>query len=358
MCKTIKLATIAILCVAIVGVSLSIYYGVNIGIPSSLLPNNEDTETSTGGNEDTETNTGSGYAEESGYESVECEKTNIVSNGNGQLPIYQSITKEEGIIYGQGATDNGNIDLKMDIYHPGSSFLNRNYQKYPLMIHIHGGSFTGGSKSDGYMKSLSEFWAHRGFVVASIDYRLMGNSPIVSNNMKPVLDYVTLNLSDVLKNEAQAKAAVCAVEDTLTAYDYLKNLNFVDLDKVVLNGYSAGAITALWAAYGVDNFAIDRPPIKAVLSHWGMLVTEKDQMKALVDQPYEPPVFLIHATGDGTVPYDGTQLLADRMHNLKFPYALHCQESGTHAIDIAATIHTGSMTILNAEVLFLANILI
>mmetsp|Transcript_24902 Transcript_24902/g.30606 ORF Transcript_24902/g.30606 Transcript_24902/m.30606 type:complete len:342 (+) Transcript_24902:149-1174(+) len=286
------------------------------------------------------------------YSQVGCIKTPIVDSGHSSTTEFPYIV-EENIAYGKGKVQNGDKDLYMDVYRPD---ILVDGLRYPLMIHIHGGSFISGSKSDSYIISLSEFWASQGFVVASINYRLVGDSPIVSDAMESVRDYVIENLSDVLQSSAQGVAATCAVEDTLTAYDYLKKLSYVNPDEVIMNGYSAGAITALWATYGIDTFGISPPPVKAVLSHWGMLVTDKDATETMVPSN-EPPAFLVHATGDSIVPYDGTQLLANRFETLEKPYALHCQESGSHSIDIDKTMHSDDMTILEAENLWLSSIM-
>ncbi len=67
--------------------------------------------------------------------------------------------------------------------------------------------------------------------------------------MREICEYVIANLLEVLKSEAQGVAAVSAVEDTLVAYNYLKNLKCVDSNVVVMNGYSAGKITASWVTF-------------------------------------------------------------------------------------------------------------
>lgn len=335
----------AVICVLLIGVSIGVYYGA--------VGNNESGSMSSGGG-NSPTSAGPSPTNDDEVDGnsaqVGCIKTPVeASTPKFQ---YQSIQMIEDVNYGKGAVNKGEVELLLDVYHPPNQG-----KKYPLMIHIHGGSFTSGSKSDGYMKSASEFWAQHGFVVASIDYRLAGDSPVVSREMEPVYEYVVENLSEVLKSDQQAQAATCAVEDTLAAYNYLKGLEYVDGDVVVMNGYSAGAITALWATYGVDNFNIDRPPVKAVLSHWGLLVMDQDEINSMVPKKNEPPVFLVHATGDSVVPYDGTQYLANRQHSLNMPYVLHCEESGSHAIGIEKTTHTGDMSILDAELAWIENIL-
>ena len=60
------------------------------------------------------------------------------------------------------------LDLKLDIYYPKTDvFKNR-----PLVMLIHGGAFYIGSKESAAEQELATSLAKRGYVVASIDYRL------------------------------------------------------------------------------------------------------------------------------------------------------------------------------------------
>ena len=60
-------------------------------------------------------------------------------------------------------------NLQLDIYQPlGDTENNR-----PLIILAHGGSFIAGVRTNPSMVSLGEAFAKRGYVVASISYRLM-----------------------------------------------------------------------------------------------------------------------------------------------------------------------------------------
>ena len=119
-------------------------------------------------------------------------------------------------------------DLFMDIYQP----VNDQVSKRPLIIFAHGGSFIFGDKSD--MESFCTFWAQRGFVTASVQYRLFAGIPTPATMFD---------------------AAVKAVSDMKGAYRFFKtdaaNLNIYQIDttKIFIGGLSAGAITALHAAY-------------------------------------------------------------------------------------------------------------
>ena len=69
----------------------------------------------------------------------------------------------------QTVTYSDTYSLQMDIYTPsGDVCVNR-----PLIILAHGGSFIGGSKSNPTVVDLCETFAKRGYVAASINYRLL-----------------------------------------------------------------------------------------------------------------------------------------------------------------------------------------
>ena len=61
-----------------------------------------------------------------------------------------------------------NSGLDMDVYTPDGD----TYTERPLIIFAHGGSFFTGNKNNPSMISLCESFAKRGYVTASIQYRL------------------------------------------------------------------------------------------------------------------------------------------------------------------------------------------
>lgn len=58
------------------------------------------------------------------------------------------------------------------------------------MVVVHGGGFSGGSKTQSNVVAWSRAFASRGFLVASIDYRLSGTRPIPSARVRPLYDAV------------------------------------------------------------------------------------------------------------------------------------------------------------------------
>ena len=282
---------------------------------------------------------------------VGCVKTTVEQDLlNWDLPSYD-VTVEEDVVYGYGSVGNGDpMALKLDIYRP---VTNNNIIKHPLMIHIHGGSFKGGDKSGKSTGAESSSgWAKRGYVVASINYRLSGDNPAPSTKSNDLKNYLT----EQSTGNDPINAIVASIEDTLAAIDFMKLKEYVDPTVIVMNGYSAGAITSLWTTFGVDNFGYDQPPIKAVVSHWGSLVYDQEEVNKLIPR-VDVPAFLVHATGDSLVSYTGSQYLANRFETLGMQYILHCRESGDHAIGIDSVEHQDGLTILEAEQYWVRNIL-
>ena len=124
--------------------------------------------------------------------------------------------------YGQVTTT-----LKMDIYQP----VNDNLNKRPVIIFAFGGGFVNGSRTEASMVQLCQAFAKRGFVTASIDYRLGMN----------------------IGNEELSKRAVYrALQDGRSAVRFFrKNADTygVDANQIFISGHSAGAFLALQSVY-------------------------------------------------------------------------------------------------------------
>ena len=107
-------------------------------------------------------------------------------------------------MYGTGKTgDDQRVELVLDIAVPNTETA----ALRPLMVQIHGGGSKKGSRI-GFGKDLFDRAAQRGWVVASIDYRLMGDDPLPRPQMQEMLDAMGDDASD----PDQYRAAVAAVE--------------------------------------------------------------------------------------------------------------------------------------------------
>ena len=116
----------------------------------------------------------------------------------------------------------------MDIYQPKGDQLS----KRPLIILAHGGYFLFGDKNEFSEEAVT--LAKAGYVVASINYRLIDVESSDTASMKAVID---------------------AIQDIRAAVRYFfrdaKTVNKygIDTDRIAIGGYSAGAVTSLHYAY-------------------------------------------------------------------------------------------------------------
>lgn len=185
-------------------------------------------------------------------------------------PVYP-VAVESAIVYGQGqvgAPAPGSKNLLLDLYRPvGAEAAG---ERSPALVIIHGGGFTGGSRTQAELVTIARALAARGFVAVSIDYRLAPDAPVPSTRVASILGPATAGTSGA--DLAQRTAAVAAIDDGLTAVDWLQaNANRFNIDpaQIGLLGGSAGAITAVHLGYILDDYGIAANPFSFVVDLWG-----------------------------------------------------------------------------------------
>ena len=122
-------------------------------------------------------------------------------------------------------------NLTLDLYRPAFA-----EGSLPVVVVVHGGGWTDGDKRE--LPDLNEYLASRGYVVASIEYRLAPRWPFPA-----------------------------AQEDVSAAIDYVKDLahtHSLNPERIALIGRSAGGQVALLASYTSND-----PAIKGVVSFYG-----------------------------------------------------------------------------------------
>jgi hypothetical protein len=119
------------------------------------------------------------------------------------------------------------VNLKMDIYTPvGDNLVDR-----PVVIFAFGGGFVNGNKTENSMVKLCQAYAKRGFVTASIDYRLGMN---ISN--------IELSKRAVYRAIQDGRSAVRFFRKNATTYK-------VNPNKIFIAGHSSGGFIALHNIY-------------------------------------------------------------------------------------------------------------
>lgn len=154
-------------------------------------------------------------------------------------------------------------DRTLDLYVPKEKD-----KKYPVLIFVHGGGFSGGDKEG--TKELCSNISKQGFIVASINYRLYLKGKNITEARADVNMGKGLPENGKFYPELQ-KAVEIASEDIVLALGWLKKntskYNF-DLKSIALGGGSAGSMAVLYTAYLSGQRKL---PVKAVINLWGGL---------------------------------------------------------------------------------------
>ncbi len=197
-----------------------------------------------------------------------------------------AVEVDSDIVYATGAVRSpnvGEIDLLLDVYRPADANLPA---LRPGFILIHGGGFIRGSKTNVTMVGFGNAYAQRGYVAASINYRLVGDDPPTE---------------DLAQNPSspQSVAAAAARVDAARAVEWMRTNAAryrIDPSRIAIGGYSAGAITSMGVAY--RDPGVDGADVQVVLSLSGSL----REAESILDAD-EAPLIMIHGTVDETVPF-------------------------------------------------------
>ena len=239
-------------------------------------------------------------------------------DGRYETEIFDEVSKsivEYTDVYDWSALDSG---LDMDIYQPvGDTATNR-----PVLIFAHGGVYVTGNKNNPPMVSLCEAFAKRGYVTASIQYRLTSSLSLLSPNASDIFSQTVLNsVSDM-------KAAVRYFRKDVAENN---NTYGINPDLIFVGGYSAGAVTAAHLSVIDDNqipvefqsFYDEAGGIEGNSGNSGyssevsgaILLAGAINTLDFIDVDDEPIVSL-HASDDNTVSYE----CANALGNASLPF--------------------------------------
>ena len=164
-------------------------------------------------------------------------------SGRYNTEIFTDITVTSGIFYGSNTNTSffgAEVieDLYLDFYEPAGDDL----ENRPLILMLFGGSFIGGSRTSSDIVEICTRYAKMGYVAAAIDYRLTAELILFANE------------------ETAYKAAAKGIHDLKGAIRYFRmnddlyNDYKIDTGRIYAGGVSAGAISAVNAAYlNIDN---------------------------------------------------------------------------------------------------------
>ncbi len=182
---------------------------------------------------------------------------------------------------------NDSLKLELDLFLPKG----KQAGKTPLLIHVHGGGFGGGQSKDGH--HICSYAASKGYAAASITYSLYMKGK-------------NFSCGGILTEKVKAiQIAANQLQQAVVFFINNKETYNIDPAKIFISGSSAGAETALHAAFW-DKAMMQLYPGKlpegfkyaGIISGAGAIMDIN-----LINKNTLVPVLLFHGSCDRTVPY-------------------------------------------------------
>ncbi|QKJ32491.1 alpha/beta hydrolase [Mucilaginibacter mali] len=242
--------------------------------------------------------------------------------------VFKEVTVESNQSYKPDAGKDEQKSYLFDLYQPKADDATGR----PLIIWMHGGGFKLGTKRAKAVRFLSENFAQRGYVCASINYRLSKENPL-------------------LHFDALLRASYYATQDAKRAVAYFRKnaaKYHIDPDKIILAGNSAGGFMALDAVYAknedfgrmasipdaeISKNGLPNQPVFAVINYWGGIYNLEWLKNA------RTPIISVHGSEDGLVPIThkdaplhGSLDIQQKADELHIPNTLKIFEGYSHEL--------------------------
>ncbi|MEO1289973.1 MAG: alpha/beta hydrolase [Chloroflexota bacterium] len=283
---------------------------------------------------------------------------NVVAQDEASAPTVYALPQYEvevtTHVYAQGLTHDEwrsesaeEMDLLLDVYEPIGAPDNR-----PAMIVIHGGAFRLGSRDDGRFVRMSEYFASRGWVTISIDYRLVqdyGTIPL--SWQQGVQEFVDPSAHDetmaIYTASRDAKAAVRWFYANADEYQ-------INTDYITALGMSAGASLAIMlgttdAELYRDELSLAEDPtlISTNLEqpadvHTVVAFSMTPAANTLMETIYgintfdetDAPLMIMNGTDDRLVDINEADMLSDQYEETGVPHAYYRIEGAGHSLQM------------------------
>ena len=230
--------------------------------------------------------------------------TGHVSGGQPEAPIPENVQYVRDVEFCKG----GGHPLLLDWYIPKE----RPHKPSPVVIWIHGGGWVGSDKSE---NQIPVFLSARGWMVASINYRLSGEAtfPAAIEDCKCAIRYVRANAAKY-EIDPQRIGLVGS-----SAGAHLSLLAGLADEKAGLEGTGgwpgvSSRVAAVASLKGVSDFTVGHKAFQdgqgiAPSRFLGGTMEEKPEAYRKASpltwlSPDDPPILLLHGDDDTTVPYD------------------------------------------------------
>lgn len=248
------------------------------------------------------------------------------------------------------------VDLSLDLYRPQNAPANR-----PAMILIHGGGFTTGSKEDTNIVEMANYFASRGWVCISINYRLAAARGTLSTAWG---NYVLNNVASMEREQSYAMYPAARDAKAAVRWLYANAATYgINTNYMTALGGSAGSF--LGNMLGITNAGDFRDEslsivdttlstanlsagstIHTVIDHWGG-INHMTYLQAIDSQSRfdanDPPISIVHGTADADVPFSQAEALRDAYISTGAPYEFNALAGAGHGA-WSATINGRSLS--------------
>jgi acetyl esterase/lipase len=242
-------------------------------------------------------------------------------------PVPEDVSAHTSLTY----VTVGDNELKLDIYSPKNTV-----KPAPLVVLVHGGCWMDGTREE--MGFYAVNLARRGYVTASVDYRLSEEAPYPAaiDDLRSALQWLTTNAS---------------------TYD-------IDPSRIALMGASAGGHLVEYLGYAANTSTKEYPnglgpKVQAIIPLYGWSdltdasVNYQYYMELFLGSKYadapklyeeaspithvdkhDPPTLLLHGTIDTIVPITQADKLAKKLEQNDVPYIYAPFKGGYHGYDM------------------------
>lgn len=216
-------------------------------------------------------------------------------------------------------------ELQLDILYPEVKLT----KSYPVVVYIHGGGFIRGDKDEIYdLKPLVDEWHKNGWIVVSINYRLLFGDKIFPDNYRDVKDAIYWIINNKSKYNFDTDQ-ICAVGHS--AGGTLALLTGLNHDKVNCIVSMSGP-TKL---YGKETFEFRKKIMSAINTN----DFDEDIMKKASPINYlkkdSPPIMLLHGTKDNFVPFDQSQTFYEKAKEIGADCKFISIEGSGHVLEFS-----------------------
>jgi dienelactone hydrolase len=224
--------------------------------------------------------------------------------------VFNNVTVTKDLQYGLGPNSQGPpVPLMLDMYRPtGDTQTSR-----PALVWVHGGSFTGGDKTNIVPVDVANTFAKLGYVVVSINYRLLGSNCVANPSGCTAA---------AVEAKRDAQAAVRWLRANAATYG-------IDPTRIGIGGESAGAITAtLVGLLSEDVGSSGNPGWPSTVG--GFVSVSGGVPTGSLATAGDAPGLFFHGTADNVVPGAWSVNTAVAMLNAGVPAFLELQDGAGH----------------------------